>query len=79
MTKKELSFEQALEELQTIVNDLEAGNAGLDNALELYGRGVELIRFCNARLEEAEQKIGMIKTGADGTVTVAPFVGEAEV
>lgn len=79
MTKKELSFEQALEELQNIVNDLEAGNAGLDNALALYGRGVELIRFCNARLEEAEQKIGVIKTASDGTVTAVPFAGEAEV
>ena len=78
MTKKEQSFEQALEELQNIVNALEAGNAGLDNALDLYGRGVELIRFCNARLEEAEQRIGAVKTASDGSVTVVPFAGEDE-
>ena len=49
MTKKAFSFEQAIEELQTIVTAMEAGNVSLDESLGLYERGVELVRLCNQR------------------------------
>ena len=51
MTKKAFSFEQAIEELQTIVTAMEAGNVSLDESLGLYERGVELVRLCNQRLD----------------------------
>jgi exodeoxyribonuclease VII small subunit len=53
----ELSFETAQRELEQIVDRLERGNAGLDEAIKLWERGEELLRFCLARLETAEGKI----------------------
>ncbi|MBQ9099632.1 MAG: exodeoxyribonuclease VII small subunit [Clostridia bacterium] len=76
MTKQAFSFEKALEELQTIVSSLENGNVGLDQSLGLYERGVELVRLCNRRLEEAQQRVNAVVTTQDGTVTIEPFRGE---
>ena len=73
MTKKTFSFEQALEELQTIVNALETGNVNLDDSLGLYERGVELVRLCNKRLDEAQQRISVVRETADGTPVTEPF------
>lgn len=73
MTTKEFSFEQAIEELQTIVTAMEEGNVGLDESLGLYERGVELVRLCNRRLDEAQQRISVVQTAADGTVTTKPL------
>lgn len=78
MSKQEFSFEKALEELQQIVSSLEAGNVSLDASLGLYERGVELVRLCNQRLEEVGRRVDILRTGADGTVSVEPFVGENE-
>lgn len=76
MTKKEISFEAALEELQNIVASLEAGNVGLDRSLGLYERGVELVRLCNARLDEAQQRVEAVRASADGSAATVPFGGE---
>ena len=78
MTKKAFSFEQALEELQTIVTALEAGNVSLDDSLGLYERGVELVRLCNQRLDEAQQRISVVQVATDGTVSTKPFAEEAQ-
>lgn len=53
-------FEAALAELETIVKRLEAGELTLEQSLELYERGVQLSRFCHARLEEAERRIEIL-------------------
>jgi exodeoxyribonuclease VII small subunit len=53
----ELTFETAQQELEQIVERLERGSAGLDEAIQLWQRGEELLRFCLARLETAEGKI----------------------
>lgn len=53
----ELSFESAQKELEQIVEKLERGNAELDEAIKLWERGEELLRFCLARLEAAEGTI----------------------
>ncbi len=73
MKMNEISFEAALEELQNIVASMEAGNVGLDQSLGLYERGVELVRLCNARLDEAQQRVEAVRTATDGSVTTAPF------
>lgn len=54
---KELSFETALNELQDIVNKLEAGEASLDESLKLFEKGIKLTAFCNQELKTAELKI----------------------
>jgi exodeoxyribonuclease VII small subunit len=53
-------FEAALTELDAIVKKLEEGDLALDKSLELYERGVQLSRFCHARLEEAERRIEVL-------------------
>ena len=53
-------FEAALAELDTIVKKLEEGDLPLETSLQLYERGVQLSRFCHARLEEAERRIEIL-------------------
>jgi exodeoxyribonuclease VII small subunit len=53
-------FEGAIAELETIVKKLEEGDLPLEQSLALYERGVQLSRFCHARLEEAERRIQIL-------------------
>lgn len=53
-------FEAAIAELETIVKKLEEGDLALEKSLELYERGVQLSRFCHARLEAAEKRIEVL-------------------
>jgi exodeoxyribonuclease VII small subunit len=52
-----VTYEEAEKELAAIVERLERGDTGLDEALRLWERGEELYRFCAAQLEAAEGKI----------------------
>jgi exodeoxyribonuclease VII small subunit len=52
-----MTYEEAEKELAQIVEQLERGDAGLDQALKLWERGEELYRFCAASLEAAEGRI----------------------
>ncbi|QLC23702.1 exodeoxyribonuclease VII small subunit [Parasphingopyxis algicola] len=62
----ELSFEAALEELEAIVRKLEAGEAPLDESIELYARGDKLRAQCEARLKAAKARIDKLQLDADG-------------
>ena len=73
---KQPSFEEALAELQSVVERLEAGKVPLEESLSLYERGMELIKLCNERLDKAERRVSAVVAGPDG-VTTEPF--EAEV
>jgi exodeoxyribonuclease VII small subunit len=53
-------FEAALTELDAIVKKLEDGDIPLEQSLQLFERGVQLSRFCHARLEEAEKRIEIL-------------------
>jgi exodeoxyribonuclease VII small subunit len=53
-------FEAALAELDMVVKQLEQGDLSLEQSLALYERGVELSRFCHARLEAAERRIEIL-------------------
>jgi len=63
-------FETAIGELEGIVKSLEEGDLTLERSLELYERGVQLSRFCHARLEEAERRIEILDER--GEITPAP-------
>lgn len=70
----ELSFEEALKELERIVARLESGDAQLQEAIDLYERGDQLRRQCAARLDAAQARIEAIRTDAQGQATgTAPF------
>jgi exodeoxyribonuclease VII small subunit len=53
----ELSFEQALDELDALVRRMEAGELSLDDSIAAYRRGAELAKFCQSKLAAAEQEI----------------------
>jgi exodeoxyribonuclease VII small subunit len=53
-------FEAAIAELESIVKQLENGDLALEQSLALYERGVQLSRFCHARLEAAERRIELL-------------------
>lgn len=54
---EELSFEQALDELDGLVRKMESGELGLDDSIAAYRRGAQLARHCQERLSAAEQEI----------------------
>ncbi len=58
-------FEAALAELDALVRKLEEGDLTLEQSLALYERGVQLSRFCHARLEEAERRIEILTERGD--------------
>lgn len=67
------SFEQALDELDRIVKQLEAGDLPLEQSLELFERGVKLSRLCQKRLEDAERRVEVLVRGEGGTHHAIPF------
>ncbi|MBN9541024.1 MAG: exodeoxyribonuclease VII small subunit [Reyranella sp.] len=64
-----LSFEDALKELEGIVQQLERGQVKLDEAISAYERGALLKRHCEQRLAEAKMKVEKIVFSADGSVS----------
>lgn len=72
---EDVSFETAMTRLEEIVIKLEEGKVSLDDSLKLYEEGISLVRLCSNRLDEAEQKIKIIRTAADGGKTEEDFEG----
>jgi exodeoxyribonuclease VII small subunit len=65
-------FEQALEELEGLVERLERGDLPLDEALKAFERGVALTRHCQASLQAAQQKVEILLKRS-GQPEVSPF------
>ena len=57
MSIEEVGLEDALEELERIVSELEEGKMSLEKSLELYERGMRLVRVCNLQLDSAQRRI----------------------
>jgi exodeoxyribonuclease VII small subunit len=57
------SFEASLSELETIVQNMEAGALSLEQSLAAYQRGMELLKSCQGTLAAAEQKIAVLENG----------------
>ncbi|AZG74088.1 exodeoxyribonuclease VII small subunit [Shewanella livingstonensis] len=78
MAKKpeNLSFEQSLTELETIVAHLEQGEVSLDDALKQFERGIKLVRQSQAKLEQAQQKVSILLNEDDAELT--SFTVESE-
>ncbi len=70
----EMSFEDAMSELEAVVGQLERGDVPLEASISLYERGAQLKKRCEAKLKEAEEKVAAITLGEDGTPAgTAPF------
>lgn len=70
---KKLSFEDAMKELEVIINKLQSGQQSLDNAIEDFTRGTILKDHCEKKLTEAKLKIEKIIAKEDGTIKTEPF------
>lgn len=64
---KEMSFERALKELESIVGRLERGDVELEESISIYERGEVLKDHCDRLLKQAEAKVEKLTIGADGT------------
>ncbi len=65
----EMSFEDAMKELEEVVGKLERGDVALEDSIKLYERGAKLKKRCEAKLKEAEEKVAAITLDGDGTPT----------
>ena len=68
-----LSFEQALAELEKIVQDLERGQLDLEAAIRAYERGTALKEHCERKLKEAKLRVDRITLGPDGSARSEPL------
>jgi len=73
---KDLSFEQALGELESIVRGLEAGETELEKSITAYERGIALKKHCEAKLKDAQAKIEKITIQSDGSLSTQPLDAE---
>ena len=73
---EEMSFEQAMAELEQVVGQLERGDVPLEQSIDLYKRGAELKSHCEAKLKSAEEKVVAIQVDAEGEPTgIKPVEG----
>ena len=69
------TFENALTKLDRITEELEQGDLGLDRSLKKFDEGVQLVKFCNEKLEEARAQVELLLKKND-TLTAVPFSEE---
>ncbi len=70
---KELNFEKAILELETITRKLESGNLELEESIKLYEEGSKLVKICEKRLADAKLKVEQIVKDENGNVKLETF------
>jgi exodeoxyribonuclease VII small subunit len=75
MPKK--TFEQAMKQLEQIVEALETGDLPLEKAIAKFEEGIELSKFCSNLLDETEKKITILTQGQEDTISEKPFPAES--
>ena len=81
MAKKELEkkkFEEALEDLEKVVERLESGELSLEDSLAAFEEGIGLVKFCNQKLTEVEKKIELLVKDKDGKLQLRAMDEEAD-
>ncbi|MBM3212473.1 exodeoxyribonuclease VII small subunit [Candidatus Poribacteria bacterium] len=71
--KEKIKFEEALDKLEKIIEELENGKLSLDESLSAFEEGIKLSRICQKYLDEAERKIEILVKGEDGQLKLANF------
>ncbi len=72
---KNQSFEDMLKRLEEIVHALDQVETPLDTSLALFEEGAKLVRLCTDKLDAAQQKVSILTTGSDGSISEEPFQG----
>lgn len=70
---EELTFEEAIENLEKIVSELENGKLTLDESVKKFENGMKLSKHCNDILEKAEKEITILVEGSDGALKEETF------
>jgi exodeoxyribonuclease VII small subunit len=70
----EPSFEENLQKLEEILQELEHGNLPLETALAKFEAGMQLIRRCNEQLDAVDRRVEILLRDADGKLTPQPFL-----
>ncbi len=73
MAKKKATFEEALNQLETIAEQIEQGKIGLEESIDKYEEGMALVKHCRQILSKAENKIQQLQQRADGALEPARF------
>jgi exodeoxyribonuclease VII small subunit len=68
--KEEVTFEDAMKQLESIVETLGGGNLSLEDSLKMFEEGMELCKFCNKKLDEAEYKVEKLMEKEGGELSV---------
>lgn len=76
MKEKELTFEEAMENLEKVVAELESGELSLDQSVTHFQKGMELSNYCSKLLEDAEKSISILVKQNDGTMQEENFEAE---
>lgn len=76
MAKK--TFEQSLNQLEKIVQELETGDLPLEKAIKKFEEGVQLSKFCSRKLDETEERINLLMQDREGDISESPFTPESE-
>jgi len=79
--KEKKKFEEAVEELERVVEQLESGELSLEDSLAAFENGVRLVKLCNQKLTEVERKIELLVKDKDGKLQLKPLedLGEDDV
>lgn len=75
---KDLSFEEALEKLEKIVNQLESGQIKLEDAVKVYEEGIQLKKLCDKKLSDAQMKVEKLVLNKQGQPTSIEPLDEEE-
>ncbi len=70
------TFEKAMEQLEQVVADLEAGDIPLDKALQKFEEGMALSKYCGDRLDETEKKVSLLLADSQGQLEAHDFSEE---
>ncbi len=76
MENKEMTFEEKMLRLEQIVRAMERGDVPLEQSLQLFQEGTELVRACEKQLNDAQQKVFLISVGADGKPVQEDFTDD---
>lgn len=78
MGKRKPTFEEALEQLETIAEQIEQGKIGLEESITQYEKGMGLIKQCREILANAERKIQQVQERADGELETTDFKRDSD-
>lgn len=78
MSKKKLTFEEALKQLEAIAEQIEKGQVGLEESIGKYEEGMGLVKYCRDVLTQAELRIQKLQERPDGAMEAVAFDSKQE-